>query len=98
MYKRQEVYHILKKRLFKELPPETEINEIAKGYQQAVLEARQMGYTNMSPDQIYLGVKDSYPFHPSIKDLYARFKENLGFQQTRGLIRLMRLILSLIHI
>lgn len=92
-----EVYHILKKRLFKELPPETEINEIAKGYQQAVLEARQMGYTNMSPDQIYLGVKDSYPFHPSIKDLYARFKENLGFQQTRGLIRLMRLIVTQLY-
>ena len=35
---------------------------------------------------------ESYPFHPSIRDLYARFKENPGFQQTRGLIRLMRIV------
>lgn len=92
-----EVYHILKKRLFEKLPAEAEINEVAKGYQKAVLEAKQMGYTSVSPDQIYLGVKDSYPFHPSIKDLYARFKENLGFQQTRGLIRLMRLIVTQLY-
>ena len=56
-----------------------------------------MGYTNMSPEQIFIGIKDSYPFHPSLKDLYARFKENQGFQQTRGLIRLMRVIVSQIY-
>ncbi|MDO9228967.1 MAG: hypothetical protein Q7U03_05305, partial [Syntrophales bacterium] len=31
---------------------------------------------------------------PAIRDLYARFKENRGFQQTRALIRIMRLIVS----
>ena len=36
----------------------------------------------------------SYPFHPAIRDLYARFRENQGFQQTRGLIRLMRIVVS----
>ncbi|MDK2821471.1 MAG: hypothetical protein PWP31_1436 [Clostridia bacterium] len=92
-----EVYHILRKRLFKELPSEDEINEIANAYKQAVLEAKQMGYTNVSPEQIFVGIKDSYPFHPSMKDLYARFKENQNFQQTRGLIRLMRLIVSQLY-
>ena len=92
-----EVYHILKKRLFEKLPGEDAINEVANAYKKAVLEAKQMGYTNMSPEQIFIGVKDSYPFHPSIKDLYARFKENAGFQQTRGLIRLMRLIVSQLY-
>ncbi len=92
-----EVYHILRKRLFKTLPADDEINEIAGTYKQAVTEAKQMGYTNTSPEQIYVGIKDSYPFHPSIKDLYARFKENPGFQQTRGLIRLMRLIVAQLY-
>jgi hypothetical protein len=92
-----EVYHILRKRLFKKLPSEDEIINIANAYKQAILEAKQMGYTNMSPDQIFIGIKDSYPFHPSIKDLYARFRENPGFQQTRGLIRLMRLIVSQLY-
>lgn len=92
-----EVYHILRKKLFKSLPDESEINEIANAYKQAVLEARQMGYTNLSPEQIFVGIKDSYPFHPCIRDLYARFKENPGFQQTRGLIRLMRIIISQLY-
>jgi len=92
-----EVYHILRKRLFKELPSEDEIINIANAYKQAVLEAKQMGYTNVSPDQIFIGIKDSYPFHPSIRNLYARFKENPGFQQTRGLIRLMRRIVAQLY-
>lgn len=92
-----EIYHILRRRLFKELPEESEINEIANAYKQAVLEAKQMGYTNLSPEQVFVGIKDSYPFHPSIRDLYARFKENPGFQQTRGLIRLMRIIISQLY-
>ncbi|MEJ5328517.1 MAG: DUF499 domain-containing protein, partial [Candidatus Bathyarchaeia archaeon] len=57
-----EIYHILRKRLFKVLPSDVEINEVANAYKQAVLEARQMGYTNVSPDQIFIGIKDSYPF------------------------------------
>jgi len=92
-----EIYHILRKRLFKKLPDAAAIKEIANAYKQAVFEARQMGYTNLSPEQIFVGIKDSYPFHPSIRDLYARFKENPGFQQTRGLIRLMRIIISQLY-
>ncbi len=92
-----EIYHILRRRLFQKLPGENEINEIANAYKQAVLEAKQMGYTNLSPEQVFVGIKDSYPFHPSIRDLYARFKENPGFQQTRGLIRLMRIIISQLY-
>ncbi|BCC61104.1 MULTISPECIES: DUF499 domain-containing protein [Bacillus] len=85
-----EVYYILKKRLFKELPDEKQITNVALGFKSAINEAKQMGLTSISPDHTFVGIKDSYPFHPSIKDLYARFKENPGFQQTRGLIRLMR--------
>lgn len=92
-----EVYHILRKRLFENLPEEDDITQIANAYKDSVSEAKQMGYTNISPENIFIGIKDSYPFHPSIKDLYARFKENAGFQQTRGLIRLMRIIVSQLY-
>jgi hypothetical protein len=61
-------------------------------YRRAVVEARQMGYTNYSPEEIVKGIYTSYPFHPSVKDLFARFKENPGFQQTRGFIRLTRMM------
>lgn len=89
-----DLYHILQKRLFETIATEEEIHEIAMGYKEAVKEARQMNYTNSSPEQIYTGIKDAYPFHPSIKDLFARFKENPGFQQTRGFIRLTRIMVK----
>lgn len=85
-----EIYNILKKRLFIKLPDDETINEIALQYKNEVNNAKQMGYTNYSPDKIFTGIKDSYPFHPSLRELYERFKENQNFQQTRDLIRLMR--------
>jgi len=89
-----EIYHILRKKLFKSLPNENEINQIAIAYKEKLEETKQLGFTMLSPDQLYTWIKDSYPFHPSTRDLYARFKENPGFQQTRGLIRLMRAMIS----
>jgi len=89
-----EVYHILRKRLFEELPEESEIWEVARAYAQAVRDAKQMDITNASPDRFAAQLKESYPFHFAIRDLYARFRENPGFQQTRGLIRLMRVVVA----
>lgn len=85
-----EIYSILKTRLFKKLPSDDEINLIALEYKDKLNEAKKMQLTNGIPDSLFTGIKNSYPFHPSLRDLYARFKENQGFQQTRGLIRLMR--------
>ena len=87
-----EFYHILRKRLFKDLPKDSAVDEVAQGYAKSVREAKQMDITSQSPEQFAQLVKSSYPFHPAIKDLYARFRENPGFQQTRALIRLMRII------
>ena len=92
-----EVYHILRTRLFESLPGEEEIHGIADEYARAVKAAREMDVTNESPDSYRERIIDSYPFHFSIRDLYARFKENPGFQQTRGLIRLMRIIVSVMY-
>jgi hypothetical protein len=89
-----ELYHILRKRIFEGLPPQNEINEVAQAYGKAIRDARQMGITSESPEKIIERTLVSYPFHPAIRDLYARFKENPGFQQTRGLIRLMRIVTS----
>lgn len=89
-----EFYHILRKRLFQKLPSEQDIAEVAQGYARSLREARQMDITDVSPERFAATVMESYPFHPAIRDLYARFKENQGFQQTRGLIRLMRVMVS----
>ena len=89
-----EFYHILRKRIFEKLPDDAKVNLVAQGYAQAVRDAKQMDVTNASPEQFARQVAESYPFHPAIRDLYARFRENQGFQQTRGLIRLMRIVVS----
>ncbi|CAG0962134.1 hypothetical protein METP2_00859 [Methanosarcinales archaeon] len=89
-----DVYHILKKRLFEELPADGDIMAIAEAYAKAIKDAGQMDITQMSPDKLVRQIRESFPFHPAIKDLYARFRENPGFQQTRGLLRFMRLIVS----
>lgn len=89
-----ELYQILRKRLFEKLPSKEQIAEVAQGYAKSVRDARQMDVTNASPEQFATQITASYPFHPSIRDLYARFRENPGFQQTRGLIRLMRILAS----
>lgn len=87
-----ELYHILRKRIFGDLPRENEISEIAQAYAKAVRAAKQMAITSESPEEFARRIISSYPFHPGIRDLYARFRENPGFQQTRGLIRLMRIV------
>lgn len=89
-----ELYHILRTRLFASLPDEETIREVAQEYAEAVRKAKQMDITNATPEAFAAQLIESYPFHFSIRDLYARFKENPGFQQTRGLIRLMRVIVA----
>ena len=93
-----DIYHILRKRLFEELPDENEKWEVAKAYAQAVRDAKQMDITRASPEKFAEQLKESYPFHFAIRDLYARFRENAGFQQTRGLIRLMRVMVASLFI
>jgi len=48
-FRRLEFYHILRKRLFQELPKDKEVDEIAQGYAKAVREGKQMDITAQSP-------------------------------------------------
>lgn len=89
-----ELYHILRTRLFAKLPEMDVRRAVANDYATAVRAAREMDVTNHSPESFAAQLVESYPFHFSLRDLYARFKENPGFQQTRGLIRLMRMVVS----
>jgi len=89
-----DLYEILKTRMFEELPNENEINEIVRGYKNSVEEAVEMGLTDEEPSDVASAIRDTYPFHPSFKDLVDRFKENQGFQKTRGVIRLTKKMLK----
>lgn len=89
-----ELYHILRKRLFEQVPPSSEIEQVATAYREALREANKMNLTTTAPESMFTRVVDSYPFHPDLRELVGKFKENDGFQQTRGVIRLMQMIVS----
>jgi len=89
-----ELYHILRKRLFSQTAHETEVKRVAEAYREALREAGKMGLTSTAPESLYTRMLDSYPFHPDLRELVGKFKENEGFQQTRGVIRLMQIVVS----
>jgi hypothetical protein len=83
-----EIYAILRKRLFSALPSEDDIDEVAEAYAERVKMAEDSGYlTARSLEQVAEEVRDTYPFHPSFKHLIALFKDNPDFRETRGLLQ-----------
>lgn len=89
-----ELYHILRKRLFEHSAPAGDVEKVAAAYREALRDAEKMNLTTSSPESLYTRVIDSYPFHPDLRELVGKFKENEGFQQTRGVIRLMQMVVS----
>ena len=83
----QEIYDILRKRLFKALPPRSVIDSVASAYASALSEAAKSKSIAKSAEQIADEIHASYPFHPSVKHVVALFKENESYRQTRGLMQ-----------
>ncbi|MCP5230244.1 anti-phage-associated DUF499 domain-containing protein [Accumulibacter sp.] len=82
-----EIYEILRKRMFTKLPDETEIEKVADAFGKSINEAVRSKTIAKSPEQIADEVIGSYPFHPSVKHIIALFKENENYRQTRGLMQ-----------
>jgi hypothetical protein len=83
-----EIYAILKKRLFTQIADETVLDSVAEAYAEQVKAAEDGGYiTARAMEEVAEEVRETYPFHPSFKNLVALFKENEGFRQTRGLMQ-----------
>ncbi len=57
----------------------------------ALQKAKRVDTIPSTPETFVERIRETYPFHPSIRDIVARFAENRGYQKTRALIRLMRL-------
>ena len=86
-----EVFAIVRKRLFDGLPPPDRIDEVAQAYVAALQKAKRVDTIPTTPETFVERIRETYPFHPSIRDIVARFAENRGYQKTRALIRLLRL-------
>ena len=55
--------------------------------------ASQAGLVDKNVERIEARIRESYPFHPDTKHLFAMFKDNVEFRQTRGLMELGSLLL-----
>ena len=88
-----EIYDILRKRLFKQSPNKAEIEDIAHAYGRKLEEAAKSKTANRGAEAIADEIVATYPFHPRLKNVIALFKENEQFKQTRGLIELVSRLL-----
>lgn len=86
-----EVFQIIRKKLFDKLPDGDAIDEVAQAYVDELNRAKKVDDVPSIPESFIARIRETYPFHPSIRDIVARFKENPGYQQTRALIRILRL-------
>lgn len=85
---KDELYAILRKRLFKEIDANSEdIEVLANAFVGELTKASSI--IDRPTVKIREEILVSYPFHFSTKHLIASFNDNPGFQKTRDVIRLM---------
>lgn len=89
-----EIYDILRKRLFSSMPDKNEIEDIADAFGRKLEEAAKAKTANRGAEAIADEIIATYPFHPRLKNVVALFKENEQFKQTRGLIELVSRLLK----
>ena len=80
-----EIYDILRKRLFTSLPDQAVIADIAEAFGRKLEEAAKSKTADRGAEAIADEIAATYPFHPRLKNVVALFKENEQFKQTRGL-------------
>ena len=78
-----ELYAILRSRLFENVTDERDRRSVGQAYAQSLRTAVQQGVIPESYERWAQEISESYPFHPGLHELFARFRENPGFQQTR---------------
>ena len=93
-----DIYRILRTKLFQHLPDPEDLTGIASEYRSEFIRAKRANLIRTNGETIYQEIFSSYPFHPDLKKLFARFQCNQNFQQTRGILRLMRSVLRDIYL
>jgi hypothetical protein len=87
---KDELYAILRKRLFKEVKiSDKEKKAVIDAYFAELQTAKNAGLVERALPTIREELEVSYPFHFSTKHLIETFNDNPGFQKTRDVIRLM---------
>ncbi|WP_149536631.1 anti-phage-associated DUF499 domain-containing protein [Siccirubricoccus phaeus] len=83
-----EIFEILRRRLFEKLPDRVQVDKVADAYAKAMDEAVRSRMVAKTPEQFADEIHRCYPFHPRLRDVVAMFRNNEKFRQTRGLLRM----------
>jgi hypothetical protein len=89
-----EIYEILRKRLFEKLPTQEEVDKVADAFSRKLEEAAKGKSVRRGAEATADEIAQTYPFHPLLKNVIALFKDNEQFKQTRGLIELVSRLLK----
>ena len=73
-----EVFAIVRKRLFDGLPAADRIDEVAQAYVDALQKAKRVDTIATTPETFIERIRETYPFHPAIRDIVARFAETVA--------------------
>jgi len=94
----EEVYEVIRKRLFEDTLPLAKIKEISQSYFETYLKFKSDLPHKVMDVSYRERMQKSYPFHPELIDtLYEKWGSFTTFQRTRGVLRLLALIIRDIY-
>ena len=91
----EEVFEVVRRRLFEQLPDDRTISQIANRYKKMYYD-NATNYPEGSGTALYAErIKKAYPFHPELIDIFRlRWGSDPRFQRTRGVLRLLASIVQ----
>jgi hypothetical protein len=90
-----EIYEVIRKRLFEDLGPHKEHTKVAQKFFSLYHELGESVPAEYKTAEYRSKIETAYPFHPELIDvLYERWGSFPTFQRTRGVLRLLALVLG----
>jgi len=91
----QEIYQVIRRRLFKKVPSESQIRHIISQYIQ-LYERHETEIPKQALTPAYREkMIHAYPFHPELIDIFKdRWASNHNFQRTRGILRILAYLIK----
>ncbi len=91
----EEIYEVIRRRLFEDIGESWQIDEIASQYLQLYQENWMEVPSHAQKSDYKEKIRKSYPFHPELIDVFrVRWASSHSFQRTRGVLRLLAAIVS----
>jgi hypothetical protein len=91
----EEIFEVLRRRLFEDIGDEKIINEVAVNYE-GLYQSLALELPSFAPKSEYRErISKAYPFHPSLIEVFHKhWASHHDFQRTRGVLRLLASVVS----